>query len=178
MIKQTGNNILLVIITLLIFCGCYDPTPYIGTWVTDIENESYRGIMKLRLKENDNMVVELHLTDREKIENNYVNVAVTIKMKGTWDAAADIMTLDIDPNSLILQIDDVVSSNSYADLFLQAYLADTSNKLSLEKELEREFKYEIDDMNGNVDILSVSPTKMQWKYDDGDIVTFRKRIAE
>lgn len=178
MIKQKGRYILFTIITLLTFCACYDSTPYLGTWVTDIENESYSGIMKLRLKEDDNMVVELHLTDREKIENNYVNVAVTIKMKGTWDAAADIMTLDIDPNSLILQIDDVASSNSFADLFLQAYLADTSNKLSLEKELEREFKYEIDDMNGNVDILSVSPTKMQWKYDDGDIVTFRKRIAE
>lgn len=33
-------------------------------------------------------------------------------------------------------------------------------------------------MNGDVDILSVSPTKMEWKYDDGDIVTFRKRITE
>lgn len=178
MIKQTGNSVLILIITLLTFCACYDPTPYLGTWVTDIENGSYSGIMKLRLKENDNMVVELHLKAREKIENNYVDVAITMKMKGTWDAAADIMTLDIDPNSLILKIDDVASSNSYADLFLQAYLADASNKLSLEKELEREFKYEIDDMNGNVDILSISPTKMQWKYDDGDIVTFRKRITE
>lgn len=52
------------------------------------------------------------------------------------------------------------------------------NRLALEKELERDFKYEIDNMNGNVDILSVSPTKMEWKYDDGDIISFRKRITE
>ena len=82
------------------------------------------------------------------------------------------------PNSLITRVDDVSSSNSYANLFLNAYFASASNRLALEKELEREFKYEIDDMNGDVDILSVSPTKMEWKYDDGDIVTFRKRITE
>lgn len=83
-----------------------------------------------------------------------------------------------DARHLITRVDDVSSSNSYANLFLNAYLASASNRLALEKELEREFKYEIDDKNGDVDILSVSPTKMEWKYDDGDIVTFRKRITE
>ena len=101
-----------------------------------------------------------------------------MKLKGTWDAAAEIMTLDIDPNSLITSVDDVSSSNSYANLFLNTYLASASNWLALEKELERDFKYAIDNMNGNVDILSVSPTKMEWKYDDGDIITFCKRITE
>lgn len=169
----------LLLITLFTFCGCYDPTPYLGTWVTDIEEEDgYDGTLKLMLKEDDNMVIELQLEGTEQIEGYDVNVTMTMKMKGTWDAVAEIMTLDIDPNSLITRLDDVSSSNSYANLFLNAYLASASNRLALEKELEREFKYEIDDMNGDVDILSVSPTKMEWKYDDGDIVTFRKRITE
>lgn len=172
------RNYVLFIISLFVFCGCYDPTPYIGTWVTEMKNEDYKGTMKLILKEDENMVIELRLQGVEQIENNNVNVAVTMKLRGTWDAAYEIMTLDIDPNSLITRIDDVSTSNSYANLFLQAYLANSTNRLALEKELEREFKYNIDDMNGNVDILSVSPTKMVWKYDDGDMVTFRKRITE
>ena len=168
MTKRIRTYVLLLI-TLFTFCGCYDPTPYLGTWVTDIEEEDgYDGTLKLMLKEDDNMVIELQLEGTEQIEGYDVNVTMTMKMKGTWDAVAEIMTLDIDPNSLITRVDDVSSSNSYANLFLNAYLASASNRLALEKELEREFKYEIDDMNGDVDILSVSPTKMEWKYDDGD----------
>lgn len=172
------RTFVLLFITLLAFCGCYDPTPYLGTWVTDIEQEGYDGTLKLMLKEDDNMVIEMQLRGVEQIENYDVNIEVTMKLKGTWDAAAEIMTLDIDPNSLITSVDDVSSSNSYANLFLNTYFASASNQLALEKELERDFKYEIDNMNGNVDILSVSPTKMEWKYDDGDIITFRKRITE
>ena len=168
------RTFVLLFIMLLTFCGCYDPTPYLGTWVTDIEQEGYDGILKLMLKEDDNMVIEMQLRGVEQIENYDVNIEVTMKLKGTWDAAAEIMTLDIDPNSLITSVDDVSSSNSYANLFLNTYLASASNRLALEKELERDFKYAIDNMNGNVDILSVSPTKMEWKYDDGDIITFRK----
>ena len=55
------------------------------------------------------------------------------------------------------------------------------NNMGLVYNIARRFVgrgYEIDDINGDVDILSVSPTKMEWKYDDGDIVTFRKRITE
>ena len=51
------RTFVLLFITLLAFCGCYDPTPYLGTWVTDIEQEGYDGTLKLMLKEDDNMVI-------------------------------------------------------------------------------------------------------------------------
>ena len=117
------RTFVLLFITLLAFCGCYDPSPYLGAWVTDIEQEGYDGTLKLMLKEDDNMVIELQLKGTEQIEGYDVNVTMTMKMKGTWDAVAEIMTLDIDPSSLITRVDDVSSSNSYANLFLNAYLA-------------------------------------------------------
>ena len=83
------------------------------TWVTDIEQEGYDGTLKLMLKEDDNMVIEMQLRGVEQIENYDVNIEVTMKLKGAWDAAAEIMMLDIDPNSLITSVDDVSSSNYY-----------------------------------------------------------------
>ena len=50
MTKRIRTYVLLLI-TLFTFCGCYDPTPYLGTWVTDIEEEDgYDGTLKLMLK--------------------------------------------------------------------------------------------------------------------------------
>ena len=63
MTKRIRTYVLLLI-TLFTFCGCYDPTPYLGTWVTDIEEEDgYDGTLKLMLKEDDNMVIELEHND-------------------------------------------------------------------------------------------------------------------
>lgn len=64
MTKRIRTYVLLLI-TLFTFCGCYDPTPYLGTWVTDIEEEDgYDGTLKLMLKEDDNIAVGRNRADR------------------------------------------------------------------------------------------------------------------
>ncbi|MDO4161230.1 MAG: hypothetical protein Q4D41_12305 [Prevotellaceae bacterium] len=162
------------LLAVLTLCSCGNNEKFVGIWESEeITGDGVTAKVVYTFMKDGTMTMNIDAATTVEEEGVEVNVECSVSGNGKWHTAIDMLTVELDENSMEVDITDMSSSDELTDALFSEVLDDPEMRNELIDQMKEEI--DISDFSGSYDVESITANRMKIKNKIGETITYRRK---